>query len=319
MNSFGVKYRVVACVMWSSDFGIYPIKSLAVTNWRGCNGFVLSHVTCGQKLIQPLTSPPDTRNMQSLDPMMRSLWWRFTDYQIVELEDDSWYIRPSPGARLEPYAWLLVEPEEPLSSRQKLIGEHYQSLLNLELGSHSAILDWCRAYGLLGILPQQTVQITLAPRWMPIFEDHWPKVLSPNQVHYIRTNLGWRRTVEHSMAGKDSVIGEMDPTEVTRVIERFEDYINKLVDDPQDTVLPGPSAWVHPFPSIIGQNIELHQIQPIGAVVAPLFPDANTNGHLVEMGNLGCVLSARVHIGTGPDESARESVKDERGLQFTFG
>lgn len=210
--------------------------------------------------------------MQSLNSIIGSHWWRFSDYQIVEI-DNIWYIRPAPGARLEPYEWLPVESEDGLSSRQQLIGEHYQSLLNLDLRSHDAILDWCRTYGLLGILPQQAVQITLAARWMPIFQDHWPKVLSPHQVNYVRTNMGWRRTLEHSMGGEDSVIGEMEPAEVTRVIERFEDHINTLVEDPRDTVLPGPNALVQPFPALNSRDIELHQVQSLGAVIAPFFPD----------------------------------------------
>lgn len=209
--------------------------------------------------------------MQIRETTELSHWWRFTEYQIVEIGENSWYIRPAPGAILEAYEWLLVDSGRAPVSRQMFIGEQYQSLLDLDIGSHSAILDWCRTYGLLGILTQRTIEIALAPRWMPIFKDHWPKVLTPFQVHYIRTNTGWRKTVEHARAGLDPVIGEMNPEDVARVIERFEDHIGTLVD-PSETVLQAPAAIVLPISLLLGEDVELHEVQSLEDAIGLFLP-----------------------------------------------
>lgn len=120
---------------------------------------------------------------------MGGWWWRFSDYVIDDLPvsgGDGFYspgyIRPAPGAKLEAY-------------QLKSTGENFQSLLGLDIEDEAAIIRWCRQYGLLGILPQETLQLQLAPRWRRIgFSDSGGHraVLSPYQIGYLRTQDGWR-------------------------------------------------------------------------------------------------------------------------------
>ena len=208
--------------------------------------------------------------MQAYDSKTLSLWWRFTEYEIVEVTGSRLYIRPAPGARLEPYHWSPSGQDEGSSNPEMHIGKHFETLLNLNLGSDTEIIEWCRTYGLLGILAQQMLQLTLAPRWGAVFDDHYPKVLAPHQVRYIRTNKGWRTAIERS--GRGPVIGEMDPSDVDRVIDRFYDHLNQVVD-PMETALPRPSALIHEFPSLVGRTVEPLQIRSVVDSVAPFFPD----------------------------------------------
>lgn len=194
---------------------------------------------------------------------MNSQWWRFSDYEFSEVGEEI-YIRPSPHARLQQYEWVVTGPVN--RAEHRVLGDHYQSLLHLDLSSLDSILEWCRDYGLLGVLPQQTIGIVLAPRWMPIFEDHWPKVLTPYQVHYNRTAMGWRRELSHAIAGDDPVIGEMEPEDVAYVIDRFEDYINVLVD-PKETVLQTPSCLIQPLFSY------RYEADALGETIGKFFPD----------------------------------------------
>ena len=126
-------------------------------------------------------------------------WWRFDSY---EMKDG--YLRPRQGARLHAY-----DPWELFRDSRKARGADppYQVLLNLvqglsleprpgpgqllELapGDEEQIVGWCQQFGLLGLLPHQTMLASLTPRLESLQED--PKVLVPTQFHYCRTVEGW--------------------------------------------------------------------------------------------------------------------------------
>jgi hypothetical protein len=122
-------------------------------------------------------------------PMAKSLmtakWWRFSDYEIVRDHRQIAFLKPATGAKLIEYdLWSRWEKARPLRQDRPT---PYQELLNLlhdmgftdpgsrpprdqakvaELAErHSErILNWCRSYGLLGVLPHQAFFVALEPR-----------------------------------------------------------------------------------------------------------------------------------------------------------
>jgi len=114
------------------------------------------------------------------EPLISGMWWRYSDYQIVEtpmpqnlapvMSDQFRYIRPAPGATLETYA-LNVSGGEVADGSESVT---YEDILKLDPKSESEVLDWCRRFGLLGILPQRAVLMRLAPRWRPIVDNRDP-------------------------------------------------------------------------------------------------------------------------------------------------
>ena len=117
--------------------------------------------------------------------LMTAKWWRFSEYELFQDARRFTYVRPKPGARCEEYdLWSAWEKARPLHQDRPT---PYQELLNLvyEIGwtdprsrppsdqaaiseiatRHSErILDWCRKFGLLGVLPHEAFFIALAPR-----------------------------------------------------------------------------------------------------------------------------------------------------------
>jgi hypothetical protein len=116
-------------------------------------------------------------------------WWRFSRYEIRER-----VIRPTLEAKLEPYdPWARYRSSR---SRTDEWVPPYVEFLNLshQIGgavdeSERRILQWCDAYGLPGLLLQQTRMATLAPRWATL-EEGTP-LLVPSQLTFVRTNTGW--------------------------------------------------------------------------------------------------------------------------------
>ena len=112
---------------------------------------------------------------------LTNLWWRHTEYCF----DREW-IRPAANARLTAYdPWATPEGEQ-----------GFQSILGLANVLHRyghddekfprLVLDWCNEHGLLGLLPHQTIQAFLAPRWRPYGES----LLAEVETHY-RASNGW--------------------------------------------------------------------------------------------------------------------------------
>ena len=132
-------------------------------------------------------------------------WWRWTRYELCNN-----YIRPARGARLRVYdPWKLWLKTRPVGRRSDQ-GDHgstpYRALLAmlhkleyrenaddpaeftpaqvdmligpLTADSEQTILDWCAAYGLLGILPHRVLQVVLPAQ-------------AGSQLQYDRIGFGW--------------------------------------------------------------------------------------------------------------------------------
>ncbi len=194
---------------------------------------------------------------------MGGSWWRFTDYLIDDLpvSRGEWpyppgYIRPSPDARLEAYQVLSDPDAETGESHLKPTGDKYQSLLDLNVDDDAAILSWCRQYGLLGILPQESVQLRLAPRWRLIgFSDSagHRRALSAYQTIYSRTPAGWQGLIE-SMPWNHMEL------------EGNEDYEGRLAEPAAGVSSPSPIALMTQLFSIT------YEERRLGEAVGRFFP-----------------------------------------------
>jgi hypothetical protein len=150
--------------------------------------------------------------------LMTGRWWRWSHYEIRK-----GFIRRGTGARLEVYdpraIWLRTRPPAKSSNQQHPKETPYQSALRLlrELEyrrprdvkpedmpkpsefdvmfapltqeSEAKLLEWVADYGLLGILPHCTLQVSLAQRRRA-------------QVLYTRIGAGWNR-VEIPIMGEE--------------------------------------------------------------------------------------------------------------------
>lgn len=133
------------------------------------------------------------------------VWWRFDRYELHQ-----GYIRPALNANLEMYEpWDEFElARKTKRSRSPL---PYQALFDLleELKlrpspsptgfwaitskeAEAILLDWCKRYGLLGILPHQALTVTLAARWRTM-NQRTRQPSFPAFTHMYRTSLGWRQ------------------------------------------------------------------------------------------------------------------------------
>jgi len=147
--------------------------------------------------------------MNTIDPGMTtavnirswiSPWWRFSEY-----ETRHGHILPAEGAVLETYdpwdAYL-----ESRSTRDAV--PPYQSLVTLLKGvlflpggkgltlhpeSRKELVDWCRSFGLLGLLPHEAVSVTLAPVCMFEELEDGPE-LGLHTRSYYRTGARWNET-----------------------------------------------------------------------------------------------------------------------------
>jgi hypothetical protein len=126
-------------------------------------------------------------------------WWRFDRYEMTD-----GYLRPRKGARLRTYdPWALFRdsrrargPDAPYQSLLNLVQDlSYQprsgpgQLLELASGDAERLVGWCQQFGLLGLLPHQTVFASLAPRWETNPDNPMKPVAM--QFHYCRIGGGW--------------------------------------------------------------------------------------------------------------------------------
>jgi hypothetical protein len=156
--------------------------------------------------------------MDIADDILHSNWWKFADYTI-----DGGYIRPVPGSKLISYnpaeAYLRKEKKPNKSAgakqtrRTKDLIPPYQSLIDMlaQLGiapharintksltthDHEVILQWCKGYGLLGILPQIAHRALLAPRYELNGADPSWQTCSAEQHSLERIGGEWKRVVD---------------------------------------------------------------------------------------------------------------------------
>jgi len=194
---------------------------------------------------------------------MGGWWWRFTDYVIDDtpVSQGQWpithrYIRPAPDARLEPYQVLIGSDLDLVEGQTVPALDHYQTLLNLNVDDDAAIVSWCRQYGLLGILPQTSIQLRLAPRWRIIqlsAGGGTRRALSPCQTIYVRTPAGWQGFIEST--GWDHMMWEGN--------------------EESDDTLAEPNAGISPITPkalMTGLFSSTYEEMRLGEAIGPFFP-----------------------------------------------
>ena len=159
-----------------------------------------------QRIIKPTVAVARSRGQA---------WYRASEYEVRD-----GVIIPAPDARLERYdpwgPYLEVrrleagEAEKTMGRRPDLVPGPYVDLLRLAKDLppdvrpgqrlprriEAQLLTWCGQHGLLGLLPQQTLSATLAPRWRywheEVDEGDVPEhELVPTVTKYVRTARGW--------------------------------------------------------------------------------------------------------------------------------
>jgi hypothetical protein len=169
-------------------------------------------------------------------------WWKFSSYEIRDFTRSGVrekYIGPAKGAKLSKYdPWKSWDDTGPLRQDR---ASPYRELLNtiakfkcglpekrtlghlpsyqwrnfseaLELASEAALLKWCGKFGLLGLLPHDTYQITLAPN---VRNSEEAPTLQKTRVQsqFSRTPKGW---VELERPSIDGIGKQFSPTGVLR-------------------------------------------------------------------------------------------------------
>ncbi len=139
------------------------------------------------------------------------IWWRFSRYKVRNN-----HIRPAPGAKLEEYdPW--EEYRASLNPRLN-VPPPYQTFLSLQEGvfklsspwdlltdeftlgqeAETLVLEWCKTYGLLGILPQAARKVELAAYWGrpgDELEDAEEPTLIPTLCDHSRDGAQWVRNI----------------------------------------------------------------------------------------------------------------------------
>lgn len=106
-------------------------------------------------------------------------WVRASRYVL-----DGQTIRPAPGASLQP-----VDPWRRATVAYEALLQLPQLYLDDQAAGTAAALKWCQRYGLLGVLPHRTLQVTLAPRWRRDPDE--PGSLSVSRTTYMQAPGGW--------------------------------------------------------------------------------------------------------------------------------
>lgn len=126
-------------------------------------------------------------------------WLHFSKYQIVDGG-----IRPAPGAKMiSSHPWYRQPGEPP----------PYQTLVNLTRGityppdeqSTSQLLEWIAEHGVLGLLPHETVAVTLSPRWDSVPEYHEPgrdTSMLPSSITYYQVGGAFEQQQQPARAAR---------------------------------------------------------------------------------------------------------------------
>ncbi len=115
-------------------------------------------------------------------------WWRAGGYEVL----GGTHLVPKPGSGFEPYD--PFRPKERIGPGHKRLAWEapYVEFLRVDFRVHREAVAWANRWGLLGILPQQTVEAALWPRWdYTRSEDGGPgfRPLRAHQEQY-RVDLG---------------------------------------------------------------------------------------------------------------------------------
>ena len=141
--------------------------------------------------------------------------------------------------------------------RDEAVAAGYSDFLDLDLEDEDAIIAWCRRYGLLGILSQETVQLRLAPRWRRVRQTDSTGsryILTPYEPIYFRSTQGWRMARESTRWSREMSY------------EGNEDLIGRLAE-PRGGVLPDPPTALTTRLFSVG-----YESKPLGEAVGHFFP-----------------------------------------------
>ena len=198
-------------------------------------------------------------------------WWRFTEYELR-----GGYIRPTSQAKLKSYdPWKEfygtrstgkqpVFPYETLIELLKKVRPVFgkDGSLSVAPEDETFLLQWCCQHGLLGILPQQTLMVNLAPTWeYPLLGPRGP--LFPSQHYYIRTNTGWKASY-HQVTRRQLI--QSDPHQKGKVVpEKYRlsplQRPGVLIQEIRTNKLKSSSfeeAWVQFFPDVPRNEAEFY-------------------------------------------------------------
>lgn len=89
-----------------------------------------------------------------------SRWWRASEYEVV----GGTHIAPTEDADVEIYD-PFAGHDAFWGGRSRQETPPYEALANLDVQDEAEILDFCRRYGLLGVLPQRTLEAFFWPYW----------------------------------------------------------------------------------------------------------------------------------------------------------
>jgi hypothetical protein len=148
----------------------------------------------------------DEQRESEATPVLGRMWYRSDGYV---LEDGMLCLKP--GASLEAYdpweAWRSSPDEKrPYKSLLRIVQRietiGLRSAPHLRPRQGQLLEQWVRHNGLLGILPHETLEVTMGTRWMdeqrthlqPASEPAGISVLVPVQRRSERAPFGWRRS-----------------------------------------------------------------------------------------------------------------------------
>ena len=201
-------------------------------------------------------------------------WWRFDRYELHRGA-----IRPAAGATLELYdpwaaytearsGWgsaggkapyeLLLDLAWSTRLRPTTRGEPLQ----LEPDSEQALLAWCAAHGLLGLLPHEAEVAYLAPRWAPVEEFEQAGIaLVVTRLMYQWGYTGWQVGLDAWWQTQNQALQEAPKQEGEVVPRQFQpDYwglpsvLRRALGDASWLTLPIERAWGPFFPTLPEQE-----------------------------------------------------------------
>jgi hypothetical protein len=251
-------------------------------------------------------------------------WWRFDRYEL-----DRGVIRPAAGATLQPYdpwaaytearsGWGAATGKAPYESLLELVwntrlrpttrGEPLQ----LEPESERALLAWCTANGLLGLLPHEAEVAHLAPRWRPAKEfDEAGTPLVPTRLTYQRGYTGWqvdmdtwRQTRDQHQLETPRQGGEVVPRQLLPDHWGLPTVLRRAIGDASWLMVPIERAWGPFFPALPEQERRDH-FYPVPLSDAFWLDYAEPLSTFLETATLFSEtlqsLDAEIHSGDGDD------------------
>ena len=189
-------------------------------------------------------------------------WFRFARYEIRD-SDSSRCIVPADRTRLiqfDPWETRNREAAPPYVELLKTVRRFEPYRLHPtgdkeRRAAEQDILEWCRRYGLLGVLSHRVVMMTLAPRWRRLPPDQMSRgrrssILAPALTQYVNRGDCW--LIHQQFGSSYSKQIELDGTLVP--------------DEFLSADLPKPSALIQDLAASVPKA------EPLSKTVAAFFP-----------------------------------------------